>query len=348
MNETGFGIIGCGAMAAYHLSGIRNAQNAKIIAVADTISFKAEKFAKEHNIPAWYTDYRKLLNRLDIEIVCICTPSGLHSDIAIEAAKAGKHIICEKPIETTLPAADRMINAAEQAKVKLGIVNQWRTYDTLQKVRQAVQEGWLGKMVLGDAYLKYYRAQGYYDSAVWRGTWAMDGGGVLMNQGIHGIDMLPWIMGDIDTVYAKATHLVRNIEAEDTAVVAVSYKSGAYGTIIGTTAAFPAAASQLEFHGEWGTILMEEQTIKKWVVLGRDGNQKDMTPQVDSATISETTESNHHDTIGHQKIIRNMLDVLRYNQELYCSGIEGRKTVELILAIYESAKTGTEIKLPLS
>lgn len=344
MNETGFGIIGCGVGATFHLAGIRNAQNTKVIAVADTVSHKAERFAKEHNIPAWYTDYRKLLNRLDIEIVCICTPSGLHSDIAVEAAKAGKHIICEKPIDVTLPAADRMIDAAEQAKVKLGIVHQWRTYDSFQKVRQAVQEGWLGKMVLGDAYLKYYRAQGYYDSAVWRGTWAMDGGGVLMNQGIHAIDILPWIMGDVDSVYAKADHLVRNIEAEDTAVVVLNYKNGAYGTIIGTTTAFPAEEPKLAFHGELGTILMEEQTIKKWMVLGRDGTPKDITPEQDTTKIGGADDPAIIDTLGYERIIRNMLDVLRYNQELYCSGIEARKSLTLILAIYESAKTGLEIQ----
>jgi UDP-N-acetyl-2-amino-2-deoxyglucuronate dehydrogenase len=347
MNETGFGIIGCGAGASFHLKGIRRAQNAKVIAVADMDSNKAEKFAKEHNIPAWYNDYRKLLNHLDVEIVSICTPSGLHSDVAVEAAKAGKHIICEKPMDITLAAADRMINAAEQAKVKLGIVLQWRTYATFQKVRQAVHEGWLGKMVLGDAYLKYYRAQGYYNSAIWRGTWAMDGGGVLMNQGIHGIDILQWIMGDVDTVYARADHLVRNIEAEDTAVVAVSYKNGAFGTIIGTTAAFPAEEPRLQFHGESGTILMEEQIIKKWVIQEHDGNPKDLTPQSDNSKIGGISDPNTLDTIGHERIIQNMLDALRYNKKLYCSGIKGRKSIELILAIYESAKTGKEVKLPL-
>jgi UDP-N-acetyl-2-amino-2-deoxyglucuronate dehydrogenase len=347
MSDTGFGIIGCGVGATFHLKGIRSAQNAKLIAVADMDSQKAMKFAKENNIPVWYDDYKKLLNRLDIEIVCICTPSGLHSDVAVEAAKAGKHIICEKPMDITLPAADRMIKAAEQAKVKLGIVLQWRSYDSMQKVRQAVREGWLGKMVLGDAYLKYYRAQGYYDSAVWRGTWAMDGGGALMNQGIHGIDILQWIMGDVETVYARADHLVRNIEGEDTAVAVVTYKSGAYGTIIGTTAAFPAEDPRLQFHGELGTILMEEQIIKKWVVQGRDGNPKDMTPQSDITKIGGISDPTTLETCGHEKIIQNMLDALRYNQELYCSGIEGRKSIELILAIYESAKTGKEVKLPL-
>lgn len=347
MNETWFGIIGCGVGATFHLKGIRSAQNAKVAAVADMEIRKAEKFAKENNIPVWYDDYRKLLNRLDIEIVCICAPSGLHSDLAVEAAKAGKHIICEKPMDISLPAADRMINAAEQAKIKLGIVLQWRTYETFQKVRQAVQEGWLGKMVLGDAYLKYYRAQGYYDSAEWRGTWAMDGGGALMNQGIHGIDILQWIMGDVYTVYARADHLVRNIEVEDTAVAIVTYKNGAYGTIIGTTAAYPAEDPRLEFHGELGTILMEEHSIKKWMVQGRDGNSKDLTPQTDDMKIGGIADPTTLYTIGHERIIQNMLDAIRYDKPLYCSGIEARKSIEIILAIYQSVQTGQEIKLPL-
>jgi UDP-N-acetyl-2-amino-2-deoxyglucuronate dehydrogenase len=347
MNETGFGIIGCGVGATFHLKGIRNAQNAKVIAVADMDPQKAEMFAKENHIPTWYDDYQKLLSRSDIEIICICTPSGLHSDIAVEAAKAGKHILCEKPMDVTLAAADRMINAAERANVKLGIVLQWRTYESIRRVRQTVLEGGLGKMVLGDAYLKYYRAQGYYDSAKWRGTWVMDGGGALMNQGIHGIDILQWIMGDVNTVYARADHLVRNIETEDTAVAVVTYKNGAYGTIIGTTAAFPAEEPRLEFHGELGTIMMEEQIIRKWVVQDRDGNAKVLTPQSDNMKIGGIADPTTLYTIGHERIIQNMLDVLRYGKELYCSGIEGRKSIELILAIYESAKTGKEIKLPL-
>jgi len=240
-----------------------------------------------------------------------------------------------------------MINAAEQAKVKLGIVLQWRTYETFQRVRQVVQDGWLGKMVLGDTYLKYYRSQGYYDSAIWRGTWAIDGGGVLMNQGIHGIDILQWIMGEVDTVYAKADHLVHNIEVEDTAVAVVTFKNGAYGTIIGTTSAYPAEDPRLEFHGELGTILMEERLIKKWVVLGRDGNPKDLTPSSEDIKIGGISDPTTIYTIGHERIIQNMLDSIRYNKPLYCSGIEGRKSIEVILAIYQSAKTGKEVRLPL-
>ncbi|MCX7919277.1 MAG: Gfo/Idh/MocA family oxidoreductase [bacterium] len=347
MNEIGFGIIGCGMGAVFHLAGIEKAPDAKLIAVADTIPEKAEQFATKYNVPLWYDDYHKLLTRPDIDVVSICTPSGLHSEIAVSAAKSGKHILCEKPMDITLPAIDRMINAAEQANVKLGIVLQWRTYETFQKVRQAVHNGELGKMVLGDVYLKYYRSQEYYNSAPWRGTWALDGGGALMNQGIHGIDILQWIMGDIDTVYAKADHLVRHIEVEDTAVAIVSFKTGAFGTIIGTTSTYPAQIPQLALHGALGTIIIEEHCIKRWVVQGENGNPNEITQTSQDMRIGGIADPSAIATLGHERIIQNMLDAIRYNKPLYCSGVEGRKSVEIILATYQSAKTGKEVKLPL-
>lgn len=349
MREIGYGIIGCGVIAPFHLRGARNAKGVKVnvVAVCDIVPEKAERFAKENNIPYWYTDYKELLKRPDIDIVSICTPSGLHCEIAVEAAKARKHILCEKPIEITLEKADRMIESALSANVKLGVAFQRRTYETSQKVREAIRTGQLGKMVLGDAYLKYYRSQAYYDSAGWRGTWALDGGGALMNQGVHGIDLLQWIMGDVATVYAKADHLVRKIEVEDTAVALLTYKNGAYGVIEGTTSVYPGEDTRLELHGELGTIILQEQTIKKWVVLGEDGNPKDLTPKTAEEKVGGTSDPTAIASLGHERLVQNIIDAVLDNKELYCSGIEARKSIEIILAIYQSVKTGKEVKLPL-
>ncbi|MCX7919278.1 MAG: Gfo/Idh/MocA family oxidoreductase [bacterium] len=347
MPELGYGIIGCGVIAPFHLLGVNKAKGAKMVAVCDIIPEKAEKFAKDNNIPAWYTDYKELLKRPDIDIVSICTPSGLHSEIAIEAAKAGKHILCEKPIDITLPAIDKMLDVVEQKNVKLGVMFQRRTYETSQQVRQTVQSGGLGKMVLGDAYLKYYRSQAYYDSAGWRGTWELDGGGALMNQGVHGIDLLLWIMGDVATVYAKADHLVRNIKVEDTAVAVLTYKNGAFGVIEGTTSVYPGEETRLEFHGDLGTIILQEQTIKKWVILGSDGKPQDVTPQGESVKVGGTSDPAAIATLGHERGVQNIIDAVLENKPVYCSGLEARKSVEIILAIYQSVKTKKEIKLPL-
>jgi predicted dehydrogenase len=347
MSDLGFGIIGCGIGATFHLAGIRKATGAKLVAVADKLPEKAEKFAKENHIPAWYDNYKKLLARQDIEIISVCVPSGLHSDVAVEAAKAGKHILCEKPIDITLSAADKMINAAEQAKVKLGIVLQWRAYENFQLIRQAVQSGMLGKMVLGDVYLKYYRSQDYYDSAEWRGTWKFDGGGALMNQGVHGIDLVQWIMGDVESVYAKADHLVRDIEVEDTAVVVLTYKNGAYGIIQGTTSVYPGEAPRVELHGELGTIILQEQLIKKWVVLGNDGKPNDLTPPGEQLNIAGSTDPIAIVSLGHERCVQNIIDAVVENKPLFCSGLESRKSLEIIIAIYQSAQTGKAIQLPL-
>ena len=182
-------------------------------------------------------------------MVCVCTPSGNHGEVTIAAAEAGIHVLCEKPIEITDEKLTAMIDACRKHGVKLGGIFQRRTLPAAIKTREAIQSGKLGKMVLGDAYLKYYRSPEYYKSAGWRGTWELDGGGALMNQGIHGIDLITWMMGDVHSVVAKCGTLVRDIEVEDTAVAIVKYKNGAYGVIQGTTSVYPGLDTRFEVHG---------------------------------------------------------------------------------------------------
>ncbi|MFB3897052.1 MAG: Gfo/Idh/MocA family protein [bacterium] len=348
MQEVGYGIIGCGVIAPFHLAGIAKATGAKLVAVCDIIPEKAEKFARDNNIPAWYTDYKELLKRPDIDIVSICTPSGLHGEIAITAAKAGKHILCEKPMDITLEVADRMINAAIQANVKLGICFQRRTYDSSLQIRQAITSGVLGKLVLINAELKYYRSQGYYNSAGWRGTWELDGGGCLMNQGIHGIDLLQYFVGPIASVYAKADHLVRKIQVEDTAVILLTYTNGAYGVIRAATSVYPGQDTEIDIHGDKGTIIQVEMGIDRFVVQGPDGQSKDLIPVTERENSSSIAISSMGmSPFGHERIVQNMIDAVLENKPLYCSGIEGRKALEIILAIYQSARKKKEISLPL-
>lgn len=348
MQKVGYGIIGCGVIAPFHLAGVNKAKGAKPVAVCDIIPEKAEKFAKDNNIPAWYTDYKELLKQPNIDIVSICTPSGLHSEMAIEAAKAGKHIFCEKPMDVNLAAADRMINAAMQANVKLGICFQRRSYDSSQQIRQIIAGGRLGKLVLADAELKYYRSQKYYDSAGWRGTWEFDGGGCLMNQGIHGIDLLQYFVGPVASVYAKADHLVRKIQVEDTAVILVSFNNGAYGTIKGTTSVYPGQDTEIDIHGELGTIIQVEMEIKRFVIQGSDGQPQDLIPITERNSISSIAASSMGmSTIGHERMVQNMIEAVVEDKPLYCPGIEGRNALEIILAIYQSAKTKQEVKLPI-
>ena len=281
-----------------------------------------------------------MFKRGDIDVVCVCTPSGNHGEVTIAAAEAGIHVLCEKPIEITDEKLTAMIDACRKHGVKLGGIFQRRTLPAAIKTREAIQSGKLGKMVLGDAYLKYYRSPEYYKSAGWRGTWELDGGGALMNQGIHGIDLITWMMGDVHSVVAKCGTLVRDIEVEDTAVAIVKYKNGAYGVIQGTTSVYPGLDTRFEVHGELGTVIFDDHGFKTWKFLGGEEEVPEVEGYVTSASDPAALSLS-----GHYIQIDDMAKAVLEDREPMVPGEEARKAVDLILAIYESSKTGKEIIL---
>jgi predicted dehydrogenase len=343
MEKLGFGIIGCGTIAEFHFKGIEACPQAELRGVADIVPERAKAFAEKYHVSSWYKDYQELFKRDDIEIVSICTPSGLHAEQALAAAEAGKHILCEKPMALTLSDADRMIKEARLRRIKLGVVFQRRLSRSAQKVKQALEEKKLGKLVLGDAYLKYYRSQEYYDSGDWRGTWALDGGGALMNQGIHGIDLLLWFMGEPASVYAKAGTLVRKIEVEDTCIALLAYKNGAFGVIEGTTSVYPGEFSQWHLHGERGTIILEEETIKKWEIIGEESQVIKGKDEYGGASRDPKAISFE----GHVTHIQDIVRAVKEDREPLVPGEEARKVLELILGIYASARQKQEVYFPL-
>jgi len=231
MDKIKWGIIGCGVIGPWHADSVVDSEYAELVAVCDIDEQKGRAFAERYGGVAFYQDYRQMLHDDGVEAVSICTPSGLHSEMAIAAAQAGVHVLCEKPMAITVPQLNAMMEAVDKAGVKLEVIFQRRTYEVSRRVREAVQSGVLGQLVLADAYLKYYRSPAYYRSADWRATWALDGGGALMNQGVHGIDLLLWMVGDVASVYAKAEAKVRDIEVEDTAVALLTFQNGAYGVM---------------------------------------------------------------------------------------------------------------------
>jgi len=344
----GYGIVGCGVIGPVHAKAVDLCKDAELVAVAvcDVIEERAEKLAREYGGIDFYTDYRDLLKRDDVDIISVCTPSGTHGEITIAAAEAGKHVLCEKPIEITLDKIDRMIEACHKNNVKLGCVFQRRTYQSSKFVREAVQGGKLGKMVLGDAYLKYYRSQAYYDSAGWRGTWELDGGGALMNQGIHGIDLLLWIMGDVESVYARTGALVRNIEVEDTAVALLRFKNGAYGVIEGTTSVNPGESTKLMFHGKKGTIILEDANITRFAITeGEDDRAVDQEIELEEESVGGVSDPAAIGIEGHVRLVADIVSAVKEDRDPMITGESARKSVELILAIYESSRTGREIVL---
>ncbi|MCD5390561.1 Gfo/Idh/MocA family oxidoreductase [candidate division NPL-UPA2 bacterium] len=346
--DIGFAVIGCGVIAPWHIRGIQTAKGAKLIAVCDDIEAKARKLADDHHVD-WYTDYRKLLKRDDVDVVCLCTPSSLHPDQAIIAAKAGKHIITEKPMAITLKKADAMIKACHDNKVKLAVIFQRRVTEPFKTIKKALDKGSLGKLILGDCYMKYYRSQAYYDSAGWRGTWKYDGGGALMNQGIHIIDLLQWYMGPAAKIYGYAHTLARRIEVEDTSASVLEFKSGAIGVIEGTTSVFPPTIPhRVEIHGQKGTIIIEGEGIKLWKVEGRGGKEIDELKVKQSAATSKAiTIPTDIGAEGHCIQIQDMVRAIQNDRPPIVSGEEGRKSIEIILAIYKSSRTGRPVKLPL-
>ena len=349
MDKVRFAIIGCGVISPWHATAIAGVDEAELVACCDIIENRAAKLSKDFGNPKVYTDYHEVLASDQVDAVCVCTPSGLHGVVTVDAAKAGKHVMCEKPVEITLPKIDEMLKACRDANVKLGVIFQRRTSSMWEGIKEAVDAGRLGKMVLGDAYLKYYRSQEYYDSGDWRGTWELDGGGALMNQGVHMIDLLRWIMGPVDTVYAHADHLVRNIDVEDTACALLKFANGAFGVLQGTTSVYPGMDHRLEFHGESGTILVDGETITKWEVAGDENRIADENGNggVDVKIGTAASEPTAIATEGHTTQIRDLCLAIKEDRDPMVSGEEARKSIEVILAIYESARTGMPVRMPI-
>ncbi len=351
MKKYRFAIIGCGVIAPWHADAINSIPEAELVAVADVVEEKAKALGEKYRVD-WYTDFHKVLEREDVDIVNICTPSGLRRDIAVPAAKAGKHIISEKPLEVTLEKADEIIKTCEERGVKLAVIFQSRFSDAARTVKSALEKGKFGQLVYGEASLKWYRTQEYYDSAGWRGTWAMDGGGALMNQGIHNVDLLQWMMGEVDTIFAYTGLLAHEkIEVEDTAIAVLKFKNGALGSIVAMTSAYPGYARRIEIYGTKGTAVMENGRIKVWNFKEEDEEDQKIKEAISQKEERVATGASSA-TAGlsyeeHRRQILDFINSLEENRPPLVDGREGRKSIEIILGIYTSARERREVKLPL-
>lgn len=343
----GFGIVGCGMIAKFHARAIADLPDAKLVACYNRTAPKAEALAKEFGGEV-YTDFDAMLARKDLDVITICSPSGAHQEPAVAAAKAGKHVIVEKPLDVTLERCDAMISACDKAGVKLATIFPSRFHRSSQLMKQAINEGRFGKLSLGDAYVKWFRTQQYYDSGAWRGTWQFDGGGALMNQAIHSVDLLLWLMGDAVEVSAfTATLAHERIEVEDVATATVRFASGALGVIEATTAAYPGALKKIEIAGSTGMAVLEEEDIIKWDFAEPKPSDEKLREEMLGRTktgggAADPAAIGHH---AHALLFQDFLDAIAQNRAPMIDGRDGRRSVELILAIYESAKTGKPVKL---
>jgi UDP-N-acetyl-2-amino-2-deoxyglucuronate dehydrogenase len=341
----GFGIVGTGVIAAIHADAIALLSktalpNARLVAVTDVAADAAAAFATAHGCAA-EPDLGALLARHDVEMVCVCVPSGLHAAIGVQAAKAGKHLVVEKPIDVSLEAADRLIDAAGAAGVALTVISQHRFDPGLIELKRLLDEQALGRLVLGESSTKWYRTQAYYDSAAWRGTYAMDGGS-LMNQGVHYVDLLRWCMGPPAEVTAVCTTQAHQIEVEDTALGIVRFASGAVGTILSSTAAFPGFPQRLEITGTGGTVTVEDGQIVGRALATEPGAAPDGAVDADRSAAADPAAL---DVASHAAQLADLLDAVDTGREPAVSGQDGRDALEIVLAVYESSRTGRPVRL---
>jgi len=341
--EVGFGIIGVGGIGKTHAKSIAAIEGAKLVAVCDTVEERAQKIAEEYGaIP--YTDYRKMVERDDLEIVNICTPSGMHGDMAIDCANAGKHVLCEKPIDIHLDKIDAMIETAERNRITLSCIFQNRFSDAARRIKQAIEAGRLGRLLYGDAAVKWYRTQEYYDAGGWRGTWQWDGGGALMNQSVHYIDLLQWFMGPARRVWGRTGTMNHKIETEDLGVATLEFENGALGQIVGTTCAHPGLGTRIDVIGSQGTVVWEDGEIKRWELL--EGEKEEIAS--DAATLgSGAADPWAISAGGHQRQIEYFAHCVIEGKPAEPTAREARKSVEIILSIYESSRRGEPVTLPL-
>ncbi len=366
MNKIRFGVIGCGSIGPTHAGALKQIANAELIAVADANPERAASVAEKYSMAKIYGDAAELLADPGIDAVCLCTPSGMHASGAIAAMEAGKHVLVEKPMEISLDACDRMIAASDATGKKLAVVSQHRWDAATVLVKDAIDNGKLGKIVLADASVKWWRTQAYYDSGDWRGTWAMDGGGALMNQGVHTVDLLQWLAGGVSHLWAQTrTAAHERIEVEDVAVAALQFASGAVGSLTATTAAWEGFPVRIDIFGTEGSAVIEGDRLKTLTFKTGESYQSEeaavhalSVARGGTASVKEEAATRLTTPSGgaaadpgavwgdaHRAQIEDFIRAIQTDTQPLIDGREGRKPVEIILGVYRSSRTGQAITL---
>jgi len=334
-------LVGCGRISRNHVDAIARTDGLELVAACDVVEERARAVAEPLGIP-WYTSYEKMLAEVDCDVVTIATPSGYHAAQGVLAARAGRHVVTEKPMAISLRSADELVDACDAVGVHLFVVKQNRLNAPVQMLKRAVDRGRFGRLYMANCTVRWTRPQSYYDQAPWRGTWEFDGG-AFMNQASHYVDLMQWIVGPVDNVMAKTATLARRIETEDSGVAILRFRSGALGVIEVTMLTYPQnMEGSLTILGETGTAKIGGMAVNKvehWEFADSDPDDE----------LARTLDSNPPNVygFGHEGYYRNVLAVLREEAEPDTDGRAGRKSLELILGIYESARTGCDVPLPL-
>lgn len=335
------GIVGCGTIATIHGQAIEESQKLELISVFSRTESNAATMGEKFSVP-WHTDWKTFISDPEMDAVSICTPSGNHLDYGKMAAEAGKHVIVEKPIEITLERARQLIKVCEENGVALAVIYQSRFIPEIKEVKIKLDEQEIGDLFMGDAYIKWFRDQEYYDSGAWRGTLALDGGGVLINQAIHTVDLLQWFMGDVESIYGKTNTLTHErLEGEDNAIAVVKYKSGAMGVIVGSTSIQPAQPRRIELHGKNGSITLDGDDFKMLKAEETETVEQDKKSLASGASSPMAGFS----IDPHRDQFEAIADAIDEGRVPPVSGKESLKSLAIVLAIYESSKSNISVNM---
>jgi predicted dehydrogenase len=334
--EVRFAIVGSGGIGGLHAEVLGRIDGARLVAVADVDSVRAGELAQRHGVEA--RDVDAVLGAPDIDAVCVCTPNGLHAAIGERAASFGKHVLVEKPIDVTLDAADRLIDACAQSGVQLGVISQHRFDDATVAIKQAIQDGRLGTPLFAASVTRWWREQSYYDTVPWRGTLELDGG-ALLNQGAHHIELLLWLLGPVTRVYARYATVAHDMEAEDLALLTLDFASGALATVEVTTAAYPGFPERLSVTGANGTVAIEGTDLSSWDLRGSE------MPALEAGGAVGASDPAAIGSESHRLQIADFAAAVREDRAPAVSGEDGRRALEVMLAARESHRSGQPVAI---
>ncbi|MBE6941896.1 MAG: Gfo/Idh/MocA family oxidoreductase [Ruminococcaceae bacterium] len=324
-----FALYGCGVISGTHARALVDVEGAELIACADLNPASAETFAEKHQIQA-LPDWNALLQNPDIDAVCICTPSGTHAPLAIEALNAGKHVVLEKPMGLTVAQCDDIIAAAEKSNKHITVISQLRTEPDIIRAKELIESGALGKIIMAQLHMCYYRPESYFMGS-WRGTKAMDGGGALMNQGIHGVDILRYLMGPVKNVQSVVRTLLHDIEVEDAAVAALEFENDAIGVITASTATFPGYDREINIYGTRGGIEFKQGTMVRLVIDGEEY------PCAEFTSVGDASSNLVLDYRGHARQLTAFVRAINGEDVTYPDQFAGKQAVELVETIYKNS-----------
>jgi len=345
----GFAIVGCGMIARFHARALQDVPGTRLAALVSRNQANAQKVMDSVSASCdVYPDVQPVLARKDVDVVIVTTPSGAHMEPAVAAAQAGKHVVVEKPLEVTLERCDRIIDACDKNRVKLCTIFPSRFGDANQALKSAVQAGRFGRLTLGETTCKWWRPQSYFDEGGWKGTKPLDGGGALMNQAIHNVDLLSWMMGPVSHIMGlTATLAHERIEVEDTSVACLRFKNGALGVIQATTSVYPGLPKTIAIHGDKGSAVIEQDDLVRWELTPETDEDKHIRERFAQKTGASGGSSNPAaiSHVGHARQLADFVQAIETGRPPLVDGREGRRAVEIVLAIYRSAASGRVVEL---